>query len=100
MAANRRAWNLLERHLATQRLVTPGDPWTTHREAARIHFDARRRGITIRSTVDCCIAQLALEGRHILLHADRDLEAVRAVRPLRTIGTWPPTFPEDATPTG
>jgi predicted nucleic acid-binding protein len=35
--------------------------WT---EAARIYFELRQRGLTVRSTLDCCIAVVALE------HAD------------------------------
>jgi len=88
-AANEREWRLLDRYLGSQGIVGPRDPWTTHREAARIFHDARRQGLTVRSTVDCLVAQLALEGDHILLHADRDYEVIARVRPLRQIRTWP-----------
>ena len=33
----------------------------TWRDAARIFFELRRRGQIVRSPIDCCIAQLALE---------------------------------------
>ncbi|MFU8789259.1 MAG: PIN domain-containing protein [Methylobacter sp.] len=35
-------------------------------------FPARRQGITIRSTIDCLIAQIAIEHDLILLHSDKD----------------------------
>lgn len=55
-----------------------------HREAARIFFDCRRQGLTIRSSVDCLVAQLVLENDGILLHKDDDFERIAQVRPLRT----------------
>jgi hypothetical protein len=52
-------------------------------EAARVYFDLRRRGRSVRSPIDCCIAQAALEHDATLLHRDRDFEAIAEVRPLR-----------------
>jgi len=37
----------------------------------------------VRSPVDCCIAQLALESGALPLQRDRDFEVVAQVRPLR-----------------
>ena len=54
----------------------------TWRDAARIHFDLRRRGRTVRSAIDCCIAQLAIENNLRLLHRDRDFETIAEIRPL------------------
>jgi len=34
----------------------------------------RRKGITVRSTIDCLIATYCIEGGHQLLHADRDFD--------------------------
>ena len=56
-----------------------------HRQAARIYYDCRRRGLTIRSTIDCYIAQLALDHDLAVLHDDRHYEAIRRVRPLKTL---------------
>ena len=52
-------------------------------EAARIDFELRRRGKTVRSPIDCCIAQIALDHDVLLLHRDRDFEVIAGVRPLR-----------------
>jgi predicted nucleic acid-binding protein len=54
-------------------------------DAARIYYELRRAGTTIRSTIDCCIAQIALENEALLLHNDRDFEAIATIRPLKHI---------------
>ena len=56
-----------------------------HIAAARIYFDCRRRGSTVRSSLDCYIAAIALERGDELLHDDEDFEAIKRVRPLRTL---------------
>jgi hypothetical protein len=80
-AKDAKEWQLLEDYLSTQiYLEAAADTW---REAARIYFDLRRRGIGISSPVDCCIAQIAMESDALLLHRDRDFERVAKVRKLR-----------------
>jgi hypothetical protein len=78
-------WETLIDNLHTQSIVFPADPWVTHIAAARLYFDCRRRGITLRSTIDCLIAQLALEHGATLLHDDDDFDRIREVRPLKTL---------------
>jgi predicted nucleic acid-binding protein len=51
----------LDEYLATQYYLEATEQ--TWRHAARIYFDLRRSGITIRSTIDCCIACIAIEAR-------------------------------------
>ena len=85
-ARDEREWRLLHDYLSSQRLLAPEEPWQTHRDAARIYFDCRRRGLTVRSAVDCLIAQLVIESAGILLHEDSDFESIRQVRRLRTLG--------------
>lgn len=80
-----REWSLLSAYLGSQRILHPRDPWQTHIEAARIYFELRRRGVTVRSTVDCWIAQSVLEIDGTLLHEDGDFDHVRQIRELRTI---------------
>lgn len=84
-ARNEREWKLLAEYLTTQWLLSPTDAWESHLDAARIYFDCRRRGLTIRSSTDCLIAQLVLEREGILLHNDTDFERIAKVRPLRTL---------------
>jgi len=84
-ARDEREWTLLASYLETQTLLSPSDPWAIHAAAARIFFDCRRQGITVRSTVDCLIAQLVLEADGELLHNDEDFDRIASVRPLRTL---------------
>lgn len=84
-ARDQREWRALDRYLSNQALVHPRDALATHRQAARIYFDCRRRELTVRSTLDCLIAQIALEHDLVLLHDDRDDDAIRQVRPLKIL---------------
>lgn len=45
----------------------------------------RKRGITVRATIDCLIATFAIEGRHELLHCDSDFDAFEKYLGLRVI---------------
>ena len=81
-AKNEREWSLLEEYLGSQELLFSRAPALTYREAARIYYDCRRRGLTVRSSVDCFVAQLVLEVDGTLLHNDDDFEAIAKVRPL------------------
>jgi predicted nucleic acid-binding protein len=40
------------------------------------YFELRRKGITIRSNIDCAIAIIAIENNFILYHVDRDFEMI------------------------
>jgi predicted nucleic acid-binding protein len=55
------------------------DPVESFARAARIYFDCKKKGITIRSTIDCLIAQTALEHDLFLLHNDTDFDAMASV---------------------
>jgi predicted nucleic acid-binding protein len=79
-AADEKEWGLLEKYLTTQYyLEASQDTWP---EAARIYFELRRKGVTINSPVDCCIAQIAMENGAFLLHRDKDFEKISRIRPL------------------
>ena len=76
---DQREWGLLSRYLEGQEYVeTVNDTW---QEAARIYFELRRMGSTVRSPIDCCIAQLAIAGNYPLIHRDRDFFEICRVRP-------------------
>jgi predicted nucleic acid-binding protein len=84
-ARDNHEWRTLDMYLSSQALILPQDAAVAHRQAARIYFDCRRQGLTVRSTIDCLIAQLALDHDLAILHEDRDYDAIRRVRPLRTL---------------
>jgi predicted nucleic acid-binding protein len=71
----------LDAYLRSQRFYHPQDPLMTYTEAARIYYRCRRKGITIRSTIDCLVAQIAIENDLLLLHSDRDFDDIASVVP-------------------
>ena len=80
-ARDHKECELLEDYLSTQYyLEATKHTWPA---AARIYFELRRKGVTINSSVDCCIAQIALEYGAILLHMDKDFENISKIRPLQ-----------------
>ncbi len=52
---------------------------SSYQQAAHIYFKCRKQGITIRSSVDCLIAQCAIEHDLILLHNDGDFGQMAGV---------------------
>lgn len=82
-AASEIDFNNLSDYLLSQTFFYPKNRLMTNKQAAHIYFTCRRQGITIRSTIDCIIAQLAIENELILLHSDRDFEHIAKIFPLR-----------------
>ena len=76
-------WNVLAGYLDVQEYIeTTTNTWS---DAARIYFDLRRQGKTVRSAIDCCIAQLAIESDALLIHRDDDFVTIATVRPLKQL---------------
>lgn len=84
-ARDENQWRLLKKYLETQRIITPKNPVETHFAAARLFYLCRRQGVTVRSSVDCLIAQIVVEHDGRLLHSDRDFEKMKVVAKLKTI---------------
>jgi predicted nucleic acid-binding protein len=80
-ARDRAAFKKLERFLGTQRFVEPLHGSLSYAAAADIYARCRWSGITPRSTVDCLIAQIAVEHDMILLHDDSDYEKIQKIVP-------------------
>lgn len=76
-----REWSRLSDYLGGQEYLEAGP--ATWEKAARVYFDLRRKGLSVRSPIDCCIAQIALDHDVLLLHRDRDFQVVGTVRALR-----------------
>ena len=52
------------------------------------HFlSLQRRGLTVRKTADCIIASFCIDGRHKLLHKDRDFDVFAAHLGLDVVDT-------------
>lgn len=85
-AANESDYGRLAEYLGTQRFYDSRDPVSSYAEAARIYFRCRVAGVTVRSTIDCLIARIAVEHDLVLLHSDRDYENMARVIPeLKTV---------------
>jgi predicted nucleic acid-binding protein len=80
-ASDQDAFDQFRRYFSGQRFYRFPDPEVSHAAAAQIYFDCRRKGITVRSTLDCLIAQCAVEHELILLHHDNDFKYMASVLP-------------------
>jgi predicted nucleic acid-binding protein len=71
-ADSRERFDQYQDYFGTQRFVHPANQLESYLEAAKLYFQCRKQGITIRSTIDYLSAQIALENDLTLLHNDRD----------------------------
>jgi len=76
-------WKLLKVYLDSQEYLELSP--ASWEDAARIYFDLRRQGRTVRSPIDCCIAQVAMDHDAMLLHRDRDFATIAEIRALRQV---------------
>ena len=74
-----RDFSILQAYLASQKFYHPIDPILSYAQAAELYFQCRRQGITVRGTIDCLIAQIAIEQKLRLLHSDRDFTKMTTV---------------------
>jgi len=82
-AGSEKEYLTLKKYLETQRFYHLREPIDSFAKAAKIYLDCRKKGITIRSTIDCLIAQTALENDLFLLHEDNDFGLMAKVIPLK-----------------
>lgn len=82
-AKDEKEWIQLDEYLSTQLYIEATE--RTWRESARIYFELRRKGVTLNSPVDCCIAQIAIESEIPLLHRNEDFEHIARIRPLAVV---------------
>lgn len=85
-AKDEKSWKLLKSYLTNQIILSPLDTVKTYEEAAHIYFDLRKKGITVRSSNDCLIAQIVMEHGGILLHKDVNFVKIKRVRDLDVAG--------------
>ncbi len=83
-ALNDTEWRQLDEYLSTQLYLEASEG--TWSRAARIYFELRRKGMTVSSPIDCCIGQIAIESKALLLHRDRDFDRIAQIRPL--LSAW------------
>lgn len=80
-ARDRASYDRLQSYFSGQQFVDFDRTARSHAAAARIYLDCRQRGLTVRSSTDCLIAQCAIECDLTLLHHDRDFRHIASVVP-------------------
>ena len=60
-------------------------PYSVFLGAAEIYRTLRRKGITIRNSVDCMIASVAIENDIMLLHNDKDFTPIEKHHNLKVL---------------
>ena len=78
-------WNKLKSFLETYQLVVPRDPIQFHIDTAEIYFKCKKKGITIRSSIDCMVSQLAIEHNATLLTSDKDFQHIKKISALKIL---------------
>jgi predicted nucleic acid-binding protein len=71
----------LEAYLSTQRIYFLPEELDMYKKAAGMFYTLRRRGITVRSTIDVLIAMIAIYNDLFLLHNDRDFDVIASSIP-------------------
>jgi predicted nucleic acid-binding protein len=82
-AATERDFNLLSRYLGSQTLYGLKQGAESYAAAAKIFFRLRKAGLPVGSSIDCLIAQTAIEHDLFLLHNDSDFDRIATVAPLK-----------------
>jgi predicted nucleic acid-binding protein len=80
-ARSTKEFERLRKNLSSQEILFPLDPVESHVAAAAIYARCRRAGFTPRSTIDCLIAQVAIENGAALFHRDADYDRISRVVP-------------------
>ncbi len=81
-AKNQKEFTLLKNYLITQEFYHPQHP-DSFINAALLYMKAREKGYTIKSTIDCLVAQIAIENNLLLLHSDRDFDMLSKISDLK-----------------
>lgn len=82
-AKNEIGFQRLKEYLNVQRFYTLKYGERSYESAAMIFYKCKTTGNTVSSTIDCLIAQTAIEHDLRLLHRDRDFERMAKVVPLK-----------------
>lgn len=76
---------LLKEYLETLPFYNLNFGKESYEKAAFMNFKCRKAGVTIRSTIDLLIAQIAIDNNIYLLHNDKDFEYLsKVIKELKT----------------
>jgi predicted nucleic acid-binding protein len=82
-AATEKDFATLREYLGSQRVYDLAGGVESYAAAAKIFFDLRKKGMSVGSSMDCLIAQTAIEHDLFLLHNDSDFDRIAQVSPLK-----------------
>jgi predicted nucleic acid-binding protein len=82
-AVTEKDFSTLRDYLGSQTVYGLEGGLESYAGAAKIFFDLRRKGMSIRSSMDCLIAQTAIEHGLHLLHNDSDFNRIAQVSSLK-----------------
>jgi predicted nucleic acid-binding protein len=77
--ATQKDYRKMKEYLDTQVFYQLHNGLESYARAARLYFDCRRVGYTVSSSIDCLVAQTALENNLFLLHNDADYDRIAKV---------------------
>lgn len=83
-AATERDFELLREYLGSQDFYDLKDSRESYARAAKMSVDLRKKGMAVRSSIDCLIAQTAIDNDLYLLHNDSDFDRIKKVSSLKT----------------
>lgn len=76
-SATQKDFDALKKYLDTFTIYSPQDQIKSYANAAYIYFQCKKKGITVRSSIDCLIIQIAREHHLKLLHNDKDFDNIK-----------------------
>lgn len=82
-AKTEKEFDKMKTYLDTQIFYNPKDKKDSFAKAAEIYFKCRKKGIQVGSTIDCLIAQIAIEHGLLLLHNDEDFIKISMISRLK-----------------
>ena len=78
-ARTEKDYELLQKYFCTQRFYDLKNGPASYEAAAMNYFKCRKNGVTVNSTIDMIIAQIAVENDLFLLHDDTDYSNIAKV---------------------
>ena len=78
-AKTEKEYCLLKSYLSTQRFYELNNGIASYEAASLLFMNCRKMGITVRSSIDVIIAQIAMENNLFLLHEDSDFSNMAKV---------------------
>jgi len=82
-AKTERDYKALKKYLDTQTFYEVKRGKESYAEAAKMYFKLRQKGVTVKSTMDCLIAEAAMENDLFLLHNDQDFSRISKNFPVK-----------------